>query len=90
MPSKAAVFTEDDPLTRALAPPPNETPTEREARILEEQEAKKISDLIDEEINRQKLADKRASKPVKILLLGELYVGSSEKFVVLNPLFRPE
>jgi hypothetical protein len=60
----------DDPLAHVFAPPPNESQHEKEARIRAEQEAKKRSDAIDEEINKQRLARKN-SKPVKILLLGE-------------------
>ena len=37
-----------------------------------EAEAKRISDAIDEELQRQAKELKRAPKPVKILLLGEL------------------
>lgn len=60
----------DDPLAAVFAPPPNESQNEKENRIRAEQEAKKRSDAIDEEINRQRNARKN-SKPVKILLLGE-------------------
>jgi hypothetical protein len=59
---------DEDPLARALAPPKNEKPHERDARLLAEREAKKISDSIDDELNRQRLAERK--KPVKILLLG--------------------
>ncbi|KAG6379714.1 guanine nucleotide binding protein, alpha subunit [Boletus reticuloceps] len=61
---------DDDPLTRAIAPPPNETPTERELRMAAEQEAKRVSDAIDDELNRQRIAEKKSPRPVKILLLG--------------------
>ncbi|KAI9460793.1 G-alpha-domain-containing protein [Boletus coccyginus] len=63
--------SDDDPLTRAIAPPPNETPAQRELRIAAEQEAKRVSDAIDDELNRQRIADKKNPKPVKILLLGK-------------------
>jgi guanine nucleotide-binding protein alpha-1 subunit len=53
-----------------MAPPPDETPEERHVRILAEQEAKRVSDAIDEELNRQRQAEKKAQKPVKVLLLG--------------------
>lgn len=58
---------EDDPLTRAMAPPPNETIQERDARIHKEREAKRVSDEIDEELKK---GQKKGPKPVKILLLG--------------------
>jgi guanine nucleotide-binding protein subunit alpha len=61
------ISTDDDPLTRAMAPPPNETIQERDARIHREREAKRVSDEIDEELRK---GSKKGSKPVKILLLG--------------------
>ncbi|KAF7298119.1 hypothetical protein HMN09_01033300 [Mycena chlorophos] len=76
-----------DPLTQALAPPPGETPAEREARLLREREAKKRSDLIDQELNRQRAAEKKANKPVKILLLGQSESGKSttlKNFQLIN------
>ena len=63
----------DDPLAHVFAPPPNESQYDKENRVKAEQEAKKRSDAIDEEINRQRLARKN-TKPVKILLLGESVV----------------
>lgn len=60
----------EDPLAHIFAPPPNESHHDKENRIKAEQEAKKRSDAIDEEINRERNARKN-SKPVKILLLGE-------------------
>ena len=44
---------DEDPLTLALSPPPNETPEQREKRLREEARAQKISDAIDEEIKAQ-------------------------------------
>ena len=61
---------EEDPLNRVLAPPPGETSADREARLLAEAEAKRISDAIDEEIQQQVKAEKKAPKPTKMLLLG--------------------
>ena len=61
----------DDPLTRAIAPPANETPEEREARLFTQAEAQRRSDAIDEEINEQRIADRKAAKCVRVLLLGK-------------------
>lgn len=61
----------DDPLARVIAPPENETQAEYAARLAAEEEAQKRSDAIDEEINRQRLENKRAPKSVRVLLLGE-------------------
>lgn len=60
-----------DPLTAAMAPPPNESEEDRQARLAAEHAAKVRSDAIDEELNRQRQAEKRAPKQVKVLLLGE-------------------
>jgi guanine nucleotide-binding protein subunit alpha len=59
-----------DPLALALAPSPDETFSEKEARISAEKEAKRISDAIDDELDRQRHAEKRLGKHVKLLLLG--------------------
>lgn len=61
---------DDDPLSRAIAPPPNETQEEKDARIAAEAEAQRRSDAIDEEINRQRIAEKKSPKFIRVLLLG--------------------
>lgn len=68
---------DDDPLSRVFAPPPNESPADREARIKAEQEAKRISDAIDEEIREQQRAEKKGQRPIKVLLLGEPAAASA-------------
>ncbi|KAG5638788.1 hypothetical protein H0H81_010017 [Sphagnurus paluster] len=67
---------DDDPLTRAMAPPPNETDAEREARLQAEKEAQRRSDAIDEELNRQRIQEKKVHC-VRILLLGQSESGKS-------------
>ena len=69
---KGQKTSNDDPLARAIAPPPDETPEEQDFRIAAELEAEQVSDAIDDELNRQRIADKKKLKPVKILLLGAL------------------
>ena len=64
------IVTEGDPLAYVMAPPPNESDEQKQARLAAEAEAKRISDAIDEEIQRQAKAEKSARRPVKILLLG--------------------
>jgi hypothetical protein len=81
---------DDDPLDRAMAPPPNETPEEREKRLADEAEAQRRSDAIDEELNRQRLAEKRESH-IRILLLGKSYSSRApldRVNLICNP--RPE
>lgn len=62
---------DEDPLTLAIAPPPDETPEQRQAREITEAEAKKISDEIDEQIRKEKEGERKKKKPVKLLLLGQ-------------------
>ncbi|KAK2459334.1 hypothetical protein APHAL10511_008648 [Amanita phalloides] len=69
--------SDEDPLVRAIRPSPSETPEERLIRVQREQEAKAISDTIDEELQKQAVAEKKASKAVKILLLGQSESGKS-------------
>lgn len=64
----------EDPLTLALAPPPNETAQEREVRLLKEAEAKRVSDAIDDALKAEKVALKKR-KIMKMLLLGQSESG---------------
>ncbi|KAH9837774.1 G-alpha-domain-containing protein [Rhodofomes roseus] len=69
---------EDDPLALAIAPPPNETAEQREARLNAEAEARRISEKIDEQLRVDKAAHrKRRSQTVKVLLLGQSESGKS-------------
>ncbi|GJJ15916.1 hypothetical protein Clacol_010195 [Clathrus columnatus] len=61
---------DDDPLSRALAPPQGETPEEADIRIRLEKEAIKVSEDIDRTL-RQEVQNTRRTKCVKILLLGQ-------------------
>ncbi|KAH7928044.1 G-alpha-domain-containing protein [Leucogyrophana mollusca] len=63
--------SEDDFLAFVLAPPPDETPEDRERREGAEAEARRVSEAIDEQIRQEKIALKKKKKPVKVLLLGQ-------------------
>ncbi|EGO05358.1 hypothetical protein SERLA73DRAFT_174479 [Serpula lacrymans var. lacrymans S7.3] len=65
-----------DPLAAALRPPANETPAERERRLRAEDEAKKVSDSIDEMLRAER-KDIKAKPVVKVLLLGQSESGKS-------------
>lgn len=60
----------DDPLSRALQPPPDESPDDRALRIQRQQDAQRVSSEIDESIQESKKAFDRRKKAIKILLLG--------------------
>ncbi|CDO77487.1 hypothetical protein BN946_scf184902.g21 [Trametes cinnabarina] len=67
---------DEDPLSRLLAPPPNESPEEREIRLKLEAEARLRSERIDEQLRAEKAALKK-NRPVKVLLLGQSESGKS-------------
>ncbi|KIY48417.1 G-alpha-domain-containing protein [Fistulina hepatica ATCC 64428] len=68
---RIAEWDENDPLAVALAPPLNETPEERDIRILTELEEKATSDRIDRWLEEQRAIEKKSLKPIKLLLLGK-------------------
>ncbi|KAF7794875.1 hypothetical protein EIP86_006018 [Pleurotus ostreatoroseus] len=68
---------DEDPLTRALAPPPDETDEQRVRRLKAEEAARMVSDRIDDEIREEKAALKRKKSPIKVLLLGQSESGKS-------------
>lgn len=76
----------DDPLTRAIAPPPDESEAEKAERLTREAEAKRISDGIDEEIKREKIVWKRNKSLFKLLLLGQSESGQSPSLITWNSL----
>lgn len=61
----------DDPLTLAIAPPPDETPAQRQVRETAESEAKRVSDAIDELLRKERDVERRKKKPLRLLLLGQ-------------------
>ncbi|KXN83195.1 Guanine nucleotide-binding protein alpha-4 subunit [Leucoagaricus sp. SymC.cos] len=69
--------TDDDPLTLALMPPPDETWEQRQVREAAEAEAKRVSDEIDEQIKRERENERRRKRPVKLLLLGQSESGKT-------------
>ena len=74
---------DEDPLSRLLAPPPNETADERETRLRLEAEARQISDRIDEQLKAERAAMKK-NRPVKVLLLGQSESGASSVHTLIR------
>lgn len=66
---------DDDPLALIMAPPPNETPEERSIRLQREEDARRISEAIDESLKRER-QEQRRRKTVKLLLLGQSESGA--------------
>ncbi len=67
--------SDNDPLTAAIAPPKNESPAARVARLRAEAEARRISDEIDEQLKQDRVARRRQRPCVKVLLLGQSESG---------------
>lgn len=66
-----------DPFAAALQPPPNESQEAKDLRIKAENEAKKVSDGIDEMIRREGIERKKSRAEVQVLLLGQSESGKS-------------
>ena len=69
------VAADVDPLALALAPPPDETDEQRALRLQEEEQARLVSEEIDEQIRQERAAMKRQKRPIKVLLLGQSESG---------------
>ncbi|KAF8589454.1 guanine nucleotide binding protein, alpha subunit [Ramaria rubella] len=74
-----SIYSTDDPLAFAIRPPESETEEERQLRTALEAEARRTSDLIDEDIRNEREIIKRrkATGEVKLLLLGQAESGKS-------------
>ncbi|KAJ6528248.1 G-protein alpha subunit [Mycena vulgaris] len=67
-----------DPFSLALQPPADETPAARQERVEREQEQKRISDQIDDELRKERAEKKKRNKrEVHVLLLGQSESGKS-------------
>jgi guanine nucleotide-binding protein alpha-1 subunit len=67
----------NDPLTLALAPPLDETRKQRAERKSREHKARVISNKIDEDIKKERLALKKPKNLIRVLLLSQSESGKS-------------
>ena len=65
------VSLNEDPLAKALLPPPNESPSEREKRMEAQAEAIRISKEIDESLQESRKVWENRKNGIKVLLLGK-------------------
>jgi hypothetical protein len=63
-----------DPLDEVLKPPPDETPEAKANRLAQEEEAKRVSQAIDQSIKAERQILKKR-KVVRLLLLGQSESG---------------
>ncbi|TFK96184.1 guanine nucleotide binding protein, alpha subunit [Pterulicium gracile] len=67
-----------DPFSSFLAPPPNESPASRTARLASEAEDRRVSQSIDDGLREERAMIRRREKEViKVLLLGQADSGKS-------------
>jgi guanine nucleotide-binding protein alpha-1 subunit len=62
----SSIYSQDDPISVALRPPPSESELERQDRLRLEREAKRISEQIDEELRLERERLKKSKNDVKV------------------------
>jgi hypothetical protein len=65
-----SVYSQDDPLSFATRPPEAETDLERRARLQREADAKRISDIIDEQLKTDKRNYEKSKRDVRVRVLS--------------------
>jgi hypothetical protein len=63
-----SVYSQEDPLSFAIRPPDAETELERRARIQRETDAKRISDIIDEQLKIDRRNYDKSKQDVRVCL----------------------
>ncbi|KAI0300843.1 G-protein alpha subunit [Russula brevipes] len=85
-----SVYSQEDPLTFAIRPPDAESELERRARLQREADAKRISDVIDEQLKIDKRNYERSKQDVRLLLLGQAESGKSTLQKQFQLMYSPD
>ncbi|KDR76003.1 hypothetical protein GALMADRAFT_458108 [Galerina marginata CBS 339.88] len=84
-----SLYSQDDPITAAMKPPPSETDSERAFRLETEAEAKRVSEQIDEDLREERERMKKKKGDVKLLLLGQAESGKSTLQKQFQLMYKP-
>ncbi|KAI0272166.1 G-alpha-domain-containing protein [Russula aff. rugulosa BPL654] len=85
-----SVYSQEDPLSSAIRPPDAETELERRARLQREAEAKRISDVIDEQLKADRRIYEKSKQDVRLLLLGQAESGKSTLQKQFQLMYSPD
>ncbi|KAI0267725.1 G-alpha-domain-containing protein [Gloeopeniophorella convolvens] len=85
-----SVYSQDDPLAFALRPPDAETDIERRSRVQREADAKRINDIIDEQLKTDRRNYERSRQDVRLLLLGQAESGKSTLQKQFQLMYSPD
>jgi guanine nucleotide-binding protein alpha-1 subunit len=78
-----------DPFDEVLKPPPDETDSERQFREARQEEAKRVSNAIDDAIKAERQMRKK-KRIIRLLLLGQSESGESLLVSFMVRVFTPE
>lgn len=85
-----SVYSQDDPLSFAIRPPDVETELDRRARLQREADAKRISDVIDEQLKIDRRNYDKSKQDVRLLLLGQAESGKSTLQKQFQLMYSPD
>jgi len=71
-----SIHSQNDPITEALKPPPSETEAERIARLTAEEEARRISEKIDNDLREEREHLRRKKGDVKVSIWLAFFSGA--------------